>query len=194
VPLAGAVMLHVLGDEEHLGARRLAGLALGIVGVGALVGLDLGRVHTQPVAELLTVAVCYAAGPILFARKLGDAPALGVVAVSLGLTALAYVPVAVVQAPDHVPSAEVILSVLGLAIVCSGLAFVIFFALISEIGPARATVITYVNPAVAAILGIALLGEPFTTGLAVGSALVLAGSVLATRKASAAPAPAPAET
>ena len=85
-----------------------------------------------------------------------------------------------------------IASVATLALVCTALAFVLFFALIAETGPVRATVITYVNPAVAALLGVAVLNERFTAGMAVGFALVLAGSVLATR-ASASPAPVLAE-
>jgi drug/metabolite transporter (DMT)-like permease len=59
---------------------------------------------------------------------------------------------------------------------------VVFFALIAEVGPVRATVFTYVNPAVAAVLGVLLLGERFTAGMAVGFALVLVGSVLATSR------------
>jgi drug/metabolite transporter (DMT)-like permease len=182
VPLAGALMFRLLGDEEQLGARRLAGLGLGIVGVAALVGLDIGRLNAVAVLELCVVAVCYAAGPIVFARKLEDVPPLGVVAASLGLTALVYVPAGIFDFPRHVPAGRVLASIVALAVVCSALAFVVFFALIAEVGPARASVITYVNPAVAGILGVLLLGEPFTTGLAVGFVLVLAGSVLGTRR------------
>jgi drug/metabolite transporter (DMT)-like permease len=182
VPLAGAVMFRLLGDEEQLSKRRLLGLAIGIVGVGALVGLDLGRLRAVSVLELCVVVVCYAAGPIVVARKLDDVPPLGVVAASLGLAALLYVPAGVAQFPDHAPAGWGIVSIVALAVVCSALAFVVFFALIAEVGPARASVITYVNPAVAGILGVALLGEAFTVGLGVGFLLVLAGSVLATRR------------
>jgi drug/metabolite transporter (DMT)-like permease len=116
-----------------------------------------------------------------------------VIAASLGATAVAYVPIAAFSLPDQTPSATVIGSVLGLAVVCTAVAFLLFFALIAEIGPVRATVITYVNPAVAAALGVAILGEHFTAGMGVGFVLVLAGSVLATRRTPrAAPAPAPA--
>jgi drug/metabolite transporter (DMT)-like permease len=75
-----------------------------------------------------------------------------------------------------------IVSVAVLAVVCTALAFVLFFALIAQIGPVRATVITYINPAVAAVLGVAVLHESFTMGMAVGFVLVIAGSVLATRR------------
>jgi drug/metabolite transporter (DMT)-like permease len=78
------------------------------------------------------------------------------------------------------PSAHVVESVVGLALVCTALAFLVFFALIGEVGPVRATVITYVNPAVAAVVGVVLLSEHLTTGMVIGFVLVLAGSVLAT--------------
>jgi drug/metabolite transporter (DMT)-like permease len=126
------------------------------------------------------VVVCYATGPLILSRWLTDAPALGVVAGSLALTALIYVPVAIVQWPSSMPSAHVVESVLGLALICTALAFLIFFALIAEVGPVRATVITYVNPAVAAVVGVAVLGETLTIGMIVGFLLVLAGAFLAT--------------
>ena len=81
-------------------------------------------------------------------------------------------------------------SVVGLAVICTAVAFLVFFALIAEAGPARATVITYINPAVAIILGVLVLDEPFTVGMAIGFPLVIIGSILATSKArSRAPAP-----
>ena len=63
---------------------------------------------------------------------------------------------------------------------CTALAFIVFFALIGEVGPVRATVINYVNPAVAAVVGVALLDESITAGMIVGFALVIVGSILAT--------------
>jgi drug/metabolite transporter (DMT)-like permease len=110
----------------------------------------------------------------------------------LTLTAVGYLPVGIAQLPSHWPSLKVIGSVLVLAVLCTAVAFLVFFALIDEIGPVRATVITYVNPAVAVALGVVLLGEPLTAGIGVGFALILAGSVLATQR-SVAPAEAAAE-
>jgi drug/metabolite transporter (DMT)-like permease len=178
VPLVGATIVALGGRRQ--GRRRWIGLAIGAAGVAAIVGLDVGDVHAAPLLELAVVAVCYAVGPLIFARYLGDVPALGVVAASLALTALAYAPFAAFRWPGRMPSAHVVESVVGLAIVCTALAFLIFFALIREVGPVRATVITYVNPAVAAVAGIALLDERLTWGMGVGFALVLVGSVIAT--------------
>ena len=180
VPLVGALLVTFTGARERQGRRRWFGLLVGIAGVFALVGLDVGEVHGIALAQVASVAVCYAVGPIIFARFLSDVPALGVVAASLVLTMLAYAPLAAVRWPERVPSAHVVESVFGLAIVCTALAFLLFFALIREVGPVRATVITYVNPAVAAVAGIALLDERLTIGMIVGFVLVLAGSIIAT--------------
>lgn len=128
------------------------------------------------------MAVCYALGPDLLSRYLSDLPALGVVSVSLGLSAAVHAPIAAFRLPSGVPSAAVIASVVTLAVVCTAVAFLVFFALIAEVGPVRATVITYVSPEVAAVLGVAILGESFTAGMGVGFALVLVGWVLATRR------------
>jgi drug/metabolite transporter (DMT)-like permease len=181
VPLIGVLLGLAVGSRERLGGRALGGLFVGLVGVAALVGLDTGGATALAIAEVLGVAFCYALGPLILDRYLSDLPALGVIAASLGLCALGYTPIALFHLPAATPGAEVIVSVLVLAFVCTALAFVLFFRLIAEVGPVRATVITYVNPAVAAIAGVVFLGESFTAGMGVGLVLILAGSALATR-------------
>ena len=183
VPLVGAVIARTSGDRERLGLSSLIGLVVGLVGVGAIVGLNLEGAGVLPLSEVALVAVCYAVGPVILQRYLADLPALGVISASLALTAVAYVPFALVSLPSEPPPWSAIWSVLGLAVICTAVAFVLFFALIAEVGPVRATVITYINPAVAALLGVAILDEHFTAGMAAGFALVLVGSVLATRRA-----------
>jgi drug/metabolite transporter (DMT)-like permease len=178
VPLVGALIVSLSG--ERLGGRRWVGLLVGLGGVAAIVGLDLGNLNVLALVEIALVAVCYAVGPIILARYLNELPPLGVVAASLAISAIVCAPLAAVDWPSRMPSAHVVESVVGLAVVCSAAAFLIFFALIAEVGPVRATVITYVNPAVAAILGVALLDERLTAGMLLGFALVLVGSVLAT--------------
>jgi len=196
VPLVGAVLSVGLRDREHLGSLGVAGLLVGFAGVAALVGLDVGRADIGWVAIVGVVVVGYAAGPLILARSLGDLPGLGVVAASLLLCALGYAPFALTHLPPTVPSARVIAAVVTLGVICTALAFVLFFNLIGEIGPVRATVITYVNPAVAVVLGVAFLHETFGAGTALGFVLILCGSFLATRRVSRArgtpPAPAPA--
>jgi drug/metabolite transporter (DMT)-like permease len=182
VPLVGALIVTLTGERERLGGRRWLGLLVGIGGVAALVGLDLGRVDAVALIEIGLVASGYAIGPIILARYLNDLSALAVVAASLVLTTVVYAPLAATRRPSTMPSAHVIESVVGLATICTALAFLLFFALIAEVGPVRATVITYINPAVAALLGVTLLSEKITTGMVIGFVLVLGGCVLATGK------------
>jgi drug/metabolite transporter (DMT)-like permease len=187
VPLIGVVIGLLTRTGERHGWRRLLGLGVGLVGVAVLVGFDVSSSTFGAIAEVLVVAVCYATGPLIIQRRLRDLPALGVIASSLFLAAIVYAPAAIVQLPDVRLTGEVVAAVVALGVVCTALAFLLFFALIAEIGPVRATVITYVNPAVAVTLGVILLHEPLTGGIALGFVLILCGSVLAAR---AAPAPA----
>ena len=180
VPLVGAVIVTLTGDRERLGGRRWLGLLVGIVGVAAIVGLDLGQTDVVALVEIGFVAVGYAVGPIILSRSMTDLPAYGVVAASLLLTAIVYAPFAAANWPDQVPRRTSLNRCSGWRSICTALAFLVFFALIAEVGPVRATVITYVNPAVAAVLGVTLLSEHLTRGMVIGFALVLAGCVLAT--------------
>jgi drug/metabolite transporter (DMT)-like permease len=189
-PLVGAVIARTTWKRERLGATSAVGLLLGLGGVAALVGFDLGGVSGVGVAEVCGVAVCYATGPAILARYLAGVPALGVLAVSLTVSALVYAPIAAFSLPGRTPSARAMAAAAALTVVCTAVAFVLFFALIAEIGPVRATVITYVNPAIAAALGVGLLGEPLTAGMGVGFVFILAGSILAThRRGAGAPRP-----
>jgi drug/metabolite transporter (DMT)-like permease len=185
VPLVGAVLSLALRDAQDVGARTVGGLVLGVAGVAALVGLDVHGGNTGSAAMIGVVAVCYAVGPVILVRYLSDLPSMGVVATSLALCWAVYVPIGVVQWPAHAPSARPLLALVALGVVCTALAFVLFFHLIAEVGPLRATVITYVNPAVAVTLGVVFLHERFKAGTAVGFVLILAGSFLATARRSA---------
>jgi drug/metabolite transporter (DMT)-like permease len=183
VPLVGLVMSRLAGGDERFGGRRVIGLLCGILGVGVLLGFDMRAGDVRAVLEVAVVTVGYALGPILIARQMHDLPSMGVIAASLGITALIYLPLGLTHFPAVAPPFRVFVAVAVLAVVCTALAFVLFFALIAEVGPYRSTVITYVNPAVAVLLGVALLGEPFTLATALGFVLILSGSILATARA-----------
>ncbi len=189
VPMIAAILLTLMG-QDHLGRRRIMGLTIGFAGVGCLVGLDLTFNDLFSVGEVMLVAVGYAIGPIIINRRLADLPPIGVIAASLIVAAALYAPFAALNRPAQI-GASAVWSILGLAVICTAVAFLVFFALIAEAGPARATVITYINPAVAIGLGVLLLGEPFTGGTALGFALVIIGSVLATSRSRQAAAPTP---
>jgi drug/metabolite transporter (DMT)-like permease len=181
VPLIAAVIVTRLGHEK-LEPRRLFGLAVGFTGVALLVGLDIHFSDYLAVAATIGVSLCYAIGPIIIDRKLKDVPAIGVIVASLIVATLIYAPFVPFLWPDKV-SATAAWSVVGLGVFCTAGAFMVFFALIAEVGPSRATVITYVNPAVAIVLGALVLNEPLTVGMLIGFPLVIAGSILGTMRA-----------
>jgi len=182
VPLIALVFAWATRHEGPPGWRRLGGLAIGFGGVAVIVGVDVHGPDVLAVVEVLAVAVCYALGPFVVVTRLSEVPAMVTVGASLVLAGVGYAPVGLTHLPHHV-SPEEITSVVLLIVVCTGIAFLIYFALIGEVGPARATVITYINPAVALVLGILILHEHFSTGLAIGVPLVLVGSFLGTRGA-----------
>jgi drug/metabolite transporter (DMT)-like permease len=192
VPLVGVVIAVLLGNRESIGLASMSGLLLGLVGVAFIVGFDLRASGAVALIEMALVVVGYALGPAILSRYLTGVPSVTVIGVSLALCALVYAPVAALQWPHAVPSLSVLGSVAVLAVVCTALAFLLFFELIAEIGPVRATVITYINPAVAGLLGFAVLRENLTLGMGLGFVLVLAGSTLATRRSARAEAPTPA--
>ncbi len=190
VPLVQAVFSRSLGMADRLDRRRLVGLLVGFAGVAALVGIDVRGASLVAAGAVLLAAACYAAGPLVATLRLAELPTLGVSAVAMAIGALAYAPFAAASAPRRLSDvgAPAWAAVVVLGVLCSAVAFVVFFALLAEVGPSRTTVITYVNPAVAVLLGVLTLGEPLTAGLLVGFPLVLLGSYLATRR-SASPAP-----
>ncbi len=181
VPIIVAVLARFTGSRDRLSAIRWAGLLVGLGGVALLLGPGAPRGATGSVFEVLGVAVCYAIGPLIASRKLSELPSLGITAVCLAFAAVVYAPLAALTWPSSVPAAKVLWSIGGLAVICTAVAFIAFFALIAEAGPARATVITYVNPAVAVALGALVLNERISPIMVGAFALILGGSVLATR-------------
>jgi drug/metabolite transporter (DMT)-like permease len=183
VPFVAALTARLAGDEDRLSRVRVLGMVIGVVGIAALLGLDVGGAQLTAIVAVAVVVVGYATAPMVISRRLPDVPGVTASAFALVVTAVVYAPFALPQlgrAADAPASAW--LAVVALGVVCTAVALALFFALIREVGPQRALVITFVNPAVAVLLGILLLDEPFTLGLAVGLPLVLLGCVLATRR------------
>jgi drug/metabolite transporter (DMT)-like permease len=179
VPIVAAIILTATG-QDRLGPGRITGLLVGFVGVALLVGLDVQVDDLVAILQILGVIVGYAVGPILIIRKLADLPSIGVITSSLVLAAAVYAPFAVLLRPTRPVTASAVGSVVVLAVVCTAAAFLVMFALIAEAGPARMTLITYVNPAVAVLLGAVVLAEPITLGLLIGFPLIILGSILGT--------------
>jgi drug/metabolite transporter (DMT)-like permease len=160
-------------------------MVVGFVGVILVVGLESFRGHNSSVAIalILLASVGYAIAPIMIRHKAPTLNGLAINSLAMLFTAIIYIPVGIVQWPQSVPNAKSIWSLIILAIFPTAIAFIIFFKVIVDIGPTRASMITYINTAVAVLLGIVILGEPLTLGIGLGLPLILAGSYLAGKKA-----------
>ncbi len=183
VPFVAALAGRLAGEEERLSPIRILGMALGVFGIAVLLGLDIEGAQLLPLLAIGLVLIGYATGPLVVSRALPEVPGVAASSIALFVTGVVYAPFAVSEF-DEVDdvSTHAWLSLIGLGVVCTALALALFFALIREVGPQRSLVITFVNPAVAVLLGVLLLGEPFTLGIAIGLPLVLVGCVLATRR------------
>ena len=183
VPFVAALAARVAGEEERLTPVRLLGMGIGVVGIGVLLGLDVEGAQLLPLLAVALVVVGYGTAPLVVSRALPGVPGVAASSIALAVTALVYAPFAVPRLGQVAAApADALLALLALGVLCTAVALALFFALIREVGPQRALVITFVNPAVAVLLGVLLLDEPFTLGLALGLPLVLAGCVLATRR------------
>jgi drug/metabolite transporter (DMT)-like permease len=182
VPLFAAVIAFTRGDKGVLRPARAGGLLIGFAGVAVIVagpGLAAGGTASLvAVGELLIVALCYAIAPFIVATKLKDVPSLGTITLSLAAVGLFYLPIGLVT-QHEVPTVRSTVSLVSLGIVCTAIAFIAFFALIAEVGPARAPLFTYVNPVVAIVLGTIILGEALSAGILIGFPLVILGCWLA---------------
>lgn len=180
-PIIAAVVDHFTGGER-LGYKRLLGLAISISGVAVLASPHTGG-SIWPIGEVLLVATCYAITPLIATRYLTEVPTLPMTAVCLTFAALVYTAPAALTWPDKIPSTRVLLALSGLAVICTALAFIVFFTLIREVGAARAVVFTYINPAIALAAGVITLHEPLTLWNVAALALIISGCILATLRA-----------
>jgi drug/metabolite transporter (DMT)-like permease len=183
VPLSIALIQRFFGVHEHLGLWRAVGLGMGFVGVAALVGLGTisGPLGWAGVACILVSTIGYAVGPLIIQRHLADLDPYGPLAASLFVASLVLLVPALLSLPSRMPSAVALGSVAMLGVVCTALAMLLMFFLISHAGASRAAVITYINPAVATLLGVFFLDEHLGAGGILAFVLILFGSWLATR-------------
>lgn len=174
-------------DKSLKHPKTLAGLAVGFAGILLLVGIDAfnGQVSLPHVGMMIIAAIGYAVAPVIIATKIPHISGVAVNGLAMAIVAIVYAVPALLSLPSEIaanPPMESWLSLLGLGVICSAIAFVAFFRLVKQIGSARATLVTYMNMAVAVVLGIVLLGEPITVGILIGMPLVVVGSIFATRK------------
>jgi drug/metabolite transporter (DMT)-like permease len=189
VPLSIALIQRFFGVHERLGRWRIAGLGLGFVGVVALLGFGTisGPLGWAGAACILVATLGYAIGPLIIQRHLRELDLFGPLAASLLAASIVLIIPAVLTLPARIPSALVLMSMAMLGVVCTALAMVLMFYLVGHAGASRAAVITYINPAVATLLGVSLLHERLGLGGILAFVLILLGSWLATRGAAVVP-------
>jgi drug/metabolite transporter (DMT)-like permease len=185
VPIWSTIFASLAGDRTVWHSKRLVGIAVGFAGLVGLVGYEsiFGETDIISILMMLVAAISYSFAVNMISIKLPDVSGIAINGVAMFITAVAYAPLMVLQWPAaNTVSAESALSLLALGIFCTALAFISFFIVMKEIGPARASIGTYVNTAVAVVLGVIILSEPLTLGIIIGLPLVMIGSFLASRK------------
>jgi drug/metabolite transporter (DMT)-like permease len=187
VPIFSTIISSMYGDKSVWHPRRLFGMAVGFLGVFLLVGIESFTGSSDPIAifMMLGASVGYAFAVIYITRKMPGVSGVAINGIAMAMTALFYSPALFMLWPDHKISLSATYSVIALGIFSTGIAFAIFFTVMAEIGPTRASLVTYMNTAFAVVLGVLILSEPLTTGIIVGLPLVLIGSYLASRKVNA---------
>ena len=184
VPIFSTLLASWYGDKSVWQPRRLFGMTVGFLGVFLLVGIEsiLGSSDPLSILMILGAAFGYAYAVIFITRKMPGVSGVAINGIALAMTAIFYLPATFLLWPKHTISVTAIYSVIALGIFSTGIAFAVFFIVLAEIGPTRASLVTYMNTAFAVTLGIIVLNEPITLGIIVGLPLVLMGSYLASRK------------
>ena len=187
VPIWSTIFASISGDKTVWHSKRLVGMLVGFVGLIGLVGYEsiIGSSDPLSIAMMLIAAISYSYAVNMISQKLPDVSGIAINGLAMVFTSIAYAPLMIVQFPEvSAVSKESAASLLALGVFSTALAFISFFIVLKEIGPARASIGTYVNTAVAVVLGVMILSEPLTIGIIIGLPLVMIGSFLASRKPS----------
>jgi drug/metabolite transporter (DMT)-like permease len=184
VPIWATIFASMRGDKTVWHHKRLMGIVVGFIGLIAVVGFEsiAGGSDALSIAMVLVAAIGYSYAVMMVQGALPHVSGIAINAVAMAITAIFYLPLTIIQWPTHEISSEAINAIVGLGVLSTGAAFVAFFALAAMIGVARGSLVTYLNTAFAVVLGVIILDEPFTTGMALGLPLVLIGSYFASRK------------
>ena len=184
VPIWSTLITYFQGDKGALKANRVLGIGIGFIGVVLIVGIESLTGSSDPlsIAMVIVAAIAYAYAIIMIRGKLPDVSGIAINGVAMGLTAIFYLPFTIALWPDHSIATEATLSVFALGVFSTGMAFAFFFTLVADIGPTRASLVTYWNTAIAVVLGVIILSEPLTVGIRIGLPLVMLGSWLVNRR------------
>ncbi|CAB4731157.1 MAG: EamA family transporter [Actinobacteria bacterium] len=184
VPIWATLIASMHGDKTVWQSKRLIGIFVGFIGIVLVVGIESfsGRQSIVAIFMILIAAIGYAWAVTMVTTKIPHIEPISINAVAMVFTMIVYLPFLILHAPEKMPSIEAIGSVIVLGLFPTALAFILFFQLIKDIGTARGSLVTYLNTAFAVLLGVIILREPFTLGIAIGLPLVLIGSYFASRK------------
>lgn len=184
VPIFATIFTSMRGDHSVWQPKRIIGLVVGFIGIIALVGIEsiTGSSNPKAIAMIILASILYAYAVLMVTSNLPGVDGVAINGLAMSITALFYMPIAIAVWPSNPVSLNAIASLIVLGVFSTAIAFMLFFIVIAEIGPARGSLTTYVNTAVAVVLGIIILNEPITLGIIVGLPLVLLGSYLASRK------------
>ncbi len=180
-PIFTALLAVWVDQAERSHGLSLVGVFVGMAGVAVLLGVDAGGDSAALAGGLMVVlaGLGYAAGGFYLKQRLGGLAPSGVGAATMGISALVTLPSALASLPDAAPGVGTFAAVGALGVLGTGIAFWIFFTLITTVGPAKASIVAYLAPGFAVIYGVTLLDESFTLGTAAGLLLIVGGSWLA---------------
>lgn len=184
VPIFATIFTSLRGDHTVWQPKRIFGLVVGFIGIVALVGIEsiTGSSNPKAIAMCILAALMYAYAVLMVTSNLPDVEGVAINGLAMAITSVFYMPIAIAMWPSNAVSVNAVAALVALGVFSTAIAFMLFFTVIKEIGAARGSLTTYVNTAVAVVLGIFVLGEPITLGIIVGLPLVLLGSYLASRK------------
>jgi drug/metabolite transporter (DMT)-like permease len=184
VPIFSTIFSSLRGDHSVWQPKRIFGLVVGFVGIIALVGIEsiTGSSNPKAIAMVILASILYAYAVLMITANLPGVDGIAINGVAMGITCIFYTPIAIAVWPSNPVSTQAISALVALGVFSTAIAFMLFFIVIVEIGPARGSLTTYVNTAVAVVLGIIILDEPITLGIIVGLPMVVLGSYLASRK------------
>lgn len=183
VPIFATIITSLRGDHSVWQFKRIIGIVVGFIGLILVVGIEslTGTSDPLSIAMVILAAMGYAYAVIMVTSNLPLVDGIAINGLAMALTTIFWAPVAVAQWPSNI-SMDSALSLVALGVFSTAFAFILFFKLMDEIGPARGSLVTYLNTAVAVVLGVIILREPLTAGIIIGLPLVLVGSYLASRK------------
>jgi len=189
VPIWATLFAHRTGDTTAAHKTRIFGIAIGLCGIALLVGIeslrDVGNIRA--LIQVLLASISYAWAVNMISRKAPGVSGIAINGIAMTFATLIYLPFAITHLPEQRPSSHALFATIGLGVLCTAMAFWVFFRVLDEIGPARASLVVYPNTAVAVVLGIIVLREPLTLAIGIGLPMVLIGSYFASRKPEAAP-------